>query len=338
MKITVIGTVFIDCKGFASHEYHPLGRNLGSIEFVHGGVGRNVAENLARLQLPVTFLTTRDNSGIGDEVITRLQQAEVDTEFCVAAEKGMGMWLAIMDQSGNLAGSISQMPDLGSLENIINSNAYEIINQSSHVVLELDLTDEITATVIRLAKILNKPIYGLPGNLDVVMRNMGLLSHLDCFICNHIEAERLSGVSYDGLCVSGQIETLKRFVDEKGLRSMVVTLASDGAVFYDSLKNIAGHQPVFPVNLIDSAGAGDAFFSGTTMALIQGLPLDQAVIAGTKTAGWTIGSKENASPTLGDIWHKDEWFQRLMQMTGLPHHGNASKAHNILVHRNAGAT
>ncbi len=337
MKISVIGTVFIDCKGFASQEYHPLGRNLGSIEFVHGGVGRNVAENLARLKLPVTFVTAVDKSGIGDEVGVRLRQAGVNTTFCFPTEKGMGMWLAIMDQCGNLAGSISQMPDLATLENVINRNGHEIISQSSHIVLELDLNDEITRTSLRLAKIMNKPIYGLPGNLDIIMRNMDLLPALDCFVCNHIEAERLSGISYDGLTIQDQLAALKCFVDDKGMQSMVVTLGSDGAVFYDRLKNIAGHQPVFPVNLVDASGAGDSFFSGTIMGLIHGLPLEHAVISGTKIAGWTIGSKENASPTLGDIWHKDEWFRQLAQQIGDYPHGHESITHNIPVHKTVDA-
>ena len=41
--IAVIGTVFVDIKGFADAHYDPAGRNVGKIKLVHGGVGRNVA-------------------------------------------------------------------------------------------------------------------------------------------------------------------------------------------------------------------------------------------------------------------------------------------------------
>ena len=42
-ETVVFGTVFMDCKGFAAYRYDPLGRNVGSVRFIHGGVGRNFA-------------------------------------------------------------------------------------------------------------------------------------------------------------------------------------------------------------------------------------------------------------------------------------------------------
>ena len=44
--IVVIGNVFVDIKGFPFNNYIPAGRNAGNVEFVHGGVGRNVAEDI----------------------------------------------------------------------------------------------------------------------------------------------------------------------------------------------------------------------------------------------------------------------------------------------------
>lgn len=43
----VMGVIFVDIKGFPFGEYHATGTNLGSIRFVHGGVARNVAEDMA---------------------------------------------------------------------------------------------------------------------------------------------------------------------------------------------------------------------------------------------------------------------------------------------------
>ena len=49
MGIVVIGTVFVDVKGFPNDVYLPTGRNVGKIEYVHGGVARNVVEDIANL-------------------------------------------------------------------------------------------------------------------------------------------------------------------------------------------------------------------------------------------------------------------------------------------------
>ena len=54
MGIVVIGTVFVDVKGFPEGAYIPNGRNAGRVEYVHGGVARNVVEDIANLEEPVS--------------------------------------------------------------------------------------------------------------------------------------------------------------------------------------------------------------------------------------------------------------------------------------------
>jgi pseudouridine kinase len=310
--VSVIGTVFVDCKGFAKQTYLPQGRNLGSIQFVHGGVGRNVVENMARLDLNTAFVSTIDNSGLGIEIKQRLQDVQVDTEFLRQANEGMGMWLAVLDEAGDLAGSISQMPDLASLQSVIAESGQAIVERSSHVVLELDLNEQISSNVMAMAARLHKPVYGIPGNLDVVLKNRGLLNNLECFICNDVEAERLLGKSLGNLSTDEMLQELVSFVDAAGMRSMVITLGENGSLYYDSDTKQKGHQPVFPVQLVDSSGAGDAFFSGTVMGLVRGCSLGEAVICGTKVAGWTIESQENNCLDLQSKIIQDAYFQRLL--------------------------
>jgi len=308
-SVAVIGTIFMDCKGFASQKYNALGRNLGNIQFVHGGVGRNVAENLVNLQLPVLFVSTFDKTAIGTEVIERLEKAGLDTKFLTGTEThGMGMWLAVLDHDGNLAGSISQMPNLAILEEVISRKGQEIVTESTHIVLELDLNERITRRVLSLAKASGRPVYGIPGNLDVILKNQDILADLACFICNDIEAERLLGVRFDDLGMEGLQKELARFVEQTGMGSMVITLGSKGSVYYASQDKESGYQPIFPVDLVDSSGAGDAFFSGTVMGLVRNRSLNQAVVYGTKVAAWTIQCHENNCLDLASRMEKDELF------------------------------
>jgi pseudouridine kinase len=311
-SILVIGTVFIDCKGFAKQKYYPSTRNLGTIQFVHGGVGRNVAENLANLNLATFFVSSVDTNAIGKEVAERLQKSKVNTTNLIKTKQlGMGMWLAILDEYGNLAGSISQMPDLTHLQKLIAHKGKEMIGQSTHIALELDLNYQIAHNVIKLAEEAKIPIYGVPGNLDVILNHRELLDHLDCFICNNFEADLFLELDFTNLNIDQKQESLIQFVDRMGMGSMVVTLGEKGAVYYNPQNKEAGYQPVFPVKLVDSSGAGDAFFSGTVMGLVKGLSLKEAVICGTKVAGWTIESTENINPELPKLIKQDEFFKNM---------------------------
>ena len=293
-RVAVIGTVFVDCKGLAASTYLPLGRNLGRVRFVHGGVGRNVAENLALLNCQTCFVSTVDDSALGREVADRLGQAGVRLDYLpVVRDGGMGMWLAVMDQNGDLAASISQMPDLGFLEELIEKKGREIIEEATHVALELDLNEQISRKVIELARASGKQIYGIPGNLDIVMHHRDLLLNMDCFICNDIEVGRLLGTSLVGLEIEKIQDILVAFTTRAGLHSMVITLGERGSVYYDASTGERAYQPAVRTEVVDSSGAGDAFFSGTVAGLIRGLPLGKAVVLGTRLASLTIQSEEN---------------------------------------------
>ena len=49
MGIVVLGAVFVDIKGYPSDVYIPGGRNAGRVEQMHGGVSRNIVEDIACL-------------------------------------------------------------------------------------------------------------------------------------------------------------------------------------------------------------------------------------------------------------------------------------------------
>ena len=294
IHIGVAGTVFVDCKGFAAAKYVPLGRNVGSVKFVHGGVGRNVAENIARLGVPVSLLSSIDQGGIGQDVACRLTAAGVDISFLAEMpECGMGMWLAVMDEAGELAGSISQMPDLQGMADMLTRRGREWVARTSHIALELDLSEAIAKQVLQLAREARRPVYGLPGNLEVVLAAPDILQGLDCFICNHIEIGRICGREFYEEDPPAVLRCLPEFAERHRLRSVVVTLGARGCAYWDVKSGESGVQPALKVAVVDTCGAGDAFFSGTVAALARGEEMSQAVVLGTQVAACTIQSTEN---------------------------------------------
>lgn len=304
-NITVIGTVFVDCKGFATASYNPEGRNLGNIQFVHGGVGRNVAENLAYLGIDTSFVTMLEPSALGQEVKERLLSNQIDLTYVQeVAENGMGMWLAILDEHGHLRGSVSKMPNLEHMDKLVQKHLLDMMDASSSIALELDLNKSISSSVTRLAQLRGVPIYGIPGNMDVILSHPEILENIDAFICNEHEAERLLKQSFCSLNRRQQVALLESCVQRYRIKRMVITLGAEGSIYLDGQSGEQGHQPARKVNLVDSTGAGDAFFSGTIAALQQGISLTDAVKWGTDAAACTIQSAESTTPELNRLAHK----------------------------------
>ena len=115
MPMVVVGNVFVDIKGFPDNKYIPAGRNAGWVEFVHGGVGRNVAEDIANVELRPRFVSMVDDTEQGEAVVRKLRNHKVDTRYVAAVPDGMGLWLAIHDATGDIVSSISKRPNMDAL-------------------------------------------------------------------------------------------------------------------------------------------------------------------------------------------------------------------------------
>ena len=77
MGIVVLGAVFVDIKGYPADVYIPGGRNAGRVEIVHGGVSRNLVEDIANVELRPTFVSLVDTTGTGADVIRKLKDHKV---------------------------------------------------------------------------------------------------------------------------------------------------------------------------------------------------------------------------------------------------------------------
>ena len=294
----VIGTTFVDIKGFARGAYDPHGRNLGTVKMVHGGVGRNVAENFANVGMPVSYVGMLEDSAIGRDVERYLREIGVGLDHMIQVpDNGIGIWMVIMDAQGNQVGSISRMPDVSLLEKYLSAHGEEIVSGADNIILEMDLNEHIAEQIICLAEKFHKPVYVIVGNLSVVLARKDLLGKTDCFICNEIEAGKffeepaLTEYSPDEM-----VSFLKKAVRKSGISSMVVTMGEQGAVYYDGKTEEAGICPPYPTNVVDTSGAGDAFFSGTVMGLLRKLPLSTAVQYGARLASATISRTETSCP------------------------------------------
>ena len=111
MGIVVIGAVFVDIKGYPLSTYIPGGRNSGRVEQVHGGVSRNIVEDIANVELRPTFVGLVDDTGMGQDVIDKLRNHKVNTQFIRRVKDGMGTWLAVFNNDGDVCASISKRPD-----------------------------------------------------------------------------------------------------------------------------------------------------------------------------------------------------------------------------------
>ena len=296
MGIVVIGATLVDIKGYPYDQYNPTGRNTGRIIQVHGGVCRNIAEDIANVELRPVFVSLVDHSGLGEDCIRKLEKHKVNVDYIRKTEDGLGTWMAIFDNSGDVAGSISKRPDLREIGRILEEQGDEIFENADSVCVEVDINVEILKQVLRLAEKYGKEVYAVISNMSLAVERRDLIQRTACFVCNQQEAGMFFSRDFEKLSPEELAPVLRRSSDKARIPRMVVTMGGRGSVYADNLTGEWGIVPSINVDVIDTTGAGDAFFAGVVIGLTYGKDLRQACMIGTRIAGSVIATRENVCP------------------------------------------
>ena len=253
MSIVVMGAVFVDIKGYPLSSYIPGGRNAGRVVQVHGGVSRNIVEDIANVELRPTFVSLVDDTSAGADVVKKLQSHKVDTRYIRTTPDGMGTWLAIFDNTGDVTASISKRPDLSPIADILDEQGDEIFSQADSILLEIDMEKDIVKRTFALAEKHRKPVYAVVSNMSIAIERRDFLRSVHCFICNQQEAGILFSENYDGLSPDEMLPILRDKIRGAQIRRMVVTMGAQGAVFA-TLDGEDGYCPAKKVDVKDRRG------------------------------------------------------------------------------------
>lgn len=295
MGIVVIGASFVDVKGYPLAQYIPGGRNVGRVVQVHGGVGRNVVEDIANVELRPTFVSVVDDTGLSDDVVRNLIRHKVEIRYIARSAEGLGTWLAIFNNEGDVIASISRRPDLSAVRKVLEEQGDEIFSGADSIVVEFDIEEPILKKVLDLAQKHGKEVYTVISNMSIAMKRRDLLQRTSVLVCNEQEAGMLFTEDYRGTDPEELKEIMVRRARLSGIPRIIVTLGERGAVYADK-NGESGVCPALRVDVVDTTGAGDAFFAGVAIGLTYGKTVGEACVIGTRLAASVIASRENVCP------------------------------------------
>ncbi len=289
MNILVIGGSNIDVYGLIPGPLKMKDSNLGKIYTSPGGVGRNILENLARLQLKPRFVTAIGNDHNGHDLINQLTALGVETQTLIVEKQITPTYLAILDSERDMLIAVNDMDTLKSLDVRFLKETPTVakwIKEADCIVADTNLEATVLAY---LAEEVKKPLYVDAISSTKAMKLVPLLNHITVLKCSRREAEALAGIS-----VSSQpIEKIGRSILEKGVGELFLTDGANGSYSFKG-KTIAHHR-AFPVEVVSTSGAGDAFFSGVIYAKAHNL---DALKYGSAAAKLTLQSPLTNSPLL----------------------------------------
>ena len=293
MNIVTIGTTFVDVKGFPNEEYIPGGRNAGRVEITEGGVGRNIAENIANCRQESIFISAVDDSSLSEGVLSHFHEKKISTRYMKETSNGLGTWLAVFNEKGDVVAQISNRPNMKIVRHVLDDDGDDIFKKADSIIIEADIDEKIVGQTFELADKHKKPVYMVVGNMSLTLEHKDYLKKTGCFICNEQEAGMLAGNSLEELSEEALVQKVYELAKTFEIKKMVVTLGAKGAVYADIEEEIKGKVDACPTEVVDTTGAGDAFFSGTVIGLTHNLSLENACRIGSKLAASTISGLTN---------------------------------------------
>jgi len=310
-QIVVIGGSNLDIKGYIKNNFRDGTSNPGIIYESMGGVGRNVAENIAYLGEQVVLLTAVGQDHYGDKIIEETEQPSLDLSHILrSSQYRTGIYMAYLDETGDLKGAISDMKILNEINRNYLHRHRRIIENSSIIFFDANLKEDTIAYLLELAE--NSQILTVadPVSIEKSKRLVPFLDKIKIITPNLSEAGVLMQCdSQKQLSVSddSELKTVMEFLERHYQNSkqnslFIISAGSFGAFIIE--KGKIKHIPCQVVNkdkVIETTGAGDSLTAGIIAGLVNSLSVQESVKQAMQVAALTIQSERTVNPDIQKI-------------------------------------
>lgn len=291
--VVVIGGANIDLRGRSERELKRYTSNPGKINVGSGGVGRNIAHNLALLNVPVTLLSAVGDDGEGIRILEETGKAGVKTgQMIISGEHPTGIYLAILDEKGEMEVAVSDMRILEEVTvEYLRSKAY-LIKESKIVVMDTNIPEQSVEYVVDLCNKVKVPLLIEPVSVEKTRKLRRVLDGSGRWTIDYItpskdELESILQAEIDDdpdldLNIDLDIVRAADKLKGKGVKNVIVTLGKRGiCVSYgraDEGRKEDWNKFMAPYRgeVVDVTGAGDALVAGLVYGIYKGYSLEVA--------------------------------------------------------------
>ncbi|MDH4449627.1 MAG: carbohydrate kinase family protein [Rhodoferax sp.] len=263
----------------------------GTLRCAPGGVGRNIAENLARLGIPVDLLCVVGDDAWGRQLLVATAAAGVGMDHAVTVPAyRTATYLAVHQADGELAVAVNDMELLSALTPAVCAASPALHDHGGWLLLDCNLPQDTLEYLLSQ----QRPVAVDAVSVAKCPRIAGAMSRIDVLKLNHLEAAALCGfaLSSPALC-----DHAVRYFLDQGVGRVLISAGGEGVAWGEQ-----GAAPQFfpahRVPVVNATGAGDALISGFLAALLRGATTPDAVAYGVGCAEITLSSTFATSPEL----------------------------------------
>lgn len=298
----------IFCIGAANVDYKLIIENKVIMETsnpaqritTYGGVARNIAENLARLEEEVALMTKVGNDLEGTNVVK--DASPIMHIFATDRDQifNTGTYFAVLDESRNLVLGLADMKICDTMDGDWITSHEEHIKKADIIVCD---TNVQKSAIEKLQNIKDRKIILIGVSVAKTAHIPDQLKNIYLAILNKDEATAYSQ------CDKFEFKSVCDKLKKKGLDRCIITMGKDGCIFYEEKISPVVLSAEMINDVIDVTGAGDSFSAGVIHGISKNESLETACKYGMKMAQLNLKSDESVVKNIpSDIFDNIDTF------------------------------
>lgn len=300
--VAVVGAANMDISG-RSGGLVDRESNIGRIRLSAGGVARNIAEVIARLDIPVSLLSAVGDDAHGQSILEECRRQAIDiSRVHQDSSLPTSIYMAFLAADGDMQVAVNDMAVAGRIDAHYIRQHRNFIKNAAVVVVDANLSEAALEAVMETGqpRILADPVSAIKA-----ARLKPWLSALYAVKPNRAEAEVLTGIKVDSRAAAVAVI---RDLHQQGLQQVYLSLGADGVLASDGQKIWLAHikRPasagllggVEPV-MANTTGCGDVFLAVIATGLYRALPLAEALELAVAAADLNTRSEATIHEQLG---------------------------------------
>lgn len=302
MPVTPVKTVVcagganIDIQGFSNAPINMRDSNPGVVRLCPGGVGRNIAENLARLGAQVSMISAVGKDHFGEMILKSCTSAGIDVSGIeVLPDARSSSYLVLTDKDGDMLAAVSDMHIMKGLDASFILRHQEAFDRADAIVLDPNLSPECLEALT--GGWAYKPIFADPISTTYARTLKTFLPRLHMVKCNRQEAEILAEMEIRS---AADTENAAGRILESGTDCIVITSGENGVFYKDRNGTVIRkkHEPLEPVS---ATGAGDSFTAAMVYAWLAEMPPEESLELAMRAAEVTLMDPLTVSSRIGTL-------------------------------------
>lgn len=299
--VVVVGGSNLDVKARSTGPVQPGTSNPGLGSMTPGGVGRNVAENLARLGTRTVLVSAVGRDAAGDTVLAQTASAGVVLDHVVRVDRPTGTYVALLDHRGELVAAVSDMAATDELGPDHVDGVRDVIASAELLVLDGNLPSAVVEVALDRAASADVRVIIEPVSAPKAAR-----------LAQHLTADRpvyavtpnrdeLGALTGRRVGTARQVAAAVDSLHACGVRLVWVRLGGRGSLLSEQPPG----EPVtrtelaaLPTQVADVTGGGDAMLAAFCHGLVEGEQPVAAARWGHAAAALTVASPHTVRPDL----------------------------------------